>query len=493
MSIFSGNGKKPFRFSKMTDIDGEITSQNIKDLIGESSDVGIQPIKTGKDRSINVTFVYVDGMIDTPVSDENILEPLQTSRIILETETEKELIDGILSGMIPHNAVRESKDLRDCIEGILFGFGALIFDKEKRAVLFDLKGFEKRSVPETENESVIKGGRDSFIEMIRTNTALVRTRLQSDKLRIIESSEGRQSKNQVAVIYLEGSADPAVVNGVLDKLKNFDGENMITSSLVEDHINERKMSVFPRILYTERPDKFAANIAKGKVGIIVNGLPTAYVLPATLDMFMQAAEDYSYNVVIAQSIRVIRYIALFIALTLPSYYIALTAFNPEMIPRELAVSIIKSKEGVPFSSTTEALFLLFIFELLIEASMRMPKVIGTALSILGAIVIGDAAVSAKFISAAVIVVISIAGIAGFAIPNQDFSNAIRVSRVLLLIATSFFGFFGLFFGIILLLYKLASSESFGVSYLGVNLKKKNFDETRHLIRIPIPLKRRMDD
>ncbi len=495
MSILKNNRpQKPFRFNGVSDINGEITTKNIKNLIGESSDVKFLTVKTGKDRSLTVTFIFIDGMVNTPVVDENILEPLQSNPNVQKVTSQKELLEGILCGMIPHNSLKKCKDLQECIEGILFGFGVIVFDEEKQAIMFDVKGFEKRSVPESANENVVKGGRDAFIEIIRTNTALVRTRLQSDKLRIIENSQGNESKTQVAVVYLDGVADPAIVNAVLDKVKSFHGENMITSTLVEDHIAEKKMSIFPRLLYTERPDKFAANISRGKVGLIINGLPTAYILPATFDMFMQAAEDYSYNIVVAQAIRVIRYIALFIALVLPSYYIALTAFNPEMIPRELAIALIKSKESVPFSSTVEALFLLFVFELLIEASMRMPKAIGTTLSILGAIVIGDAAVNAKFISAAVIVVIAMSGIAGFAIPNQDFSNAIRISRVLLLIATSLFGFFGLFFALMLLLHSLAKSESFGMSYLLKDSQSRiNPEETKKLINIPIPLKRRVKD
>ena len=489
MSIF----KNPPKQTAETQPDGgkpqEISTENVKRLIGMSSDVDIRTIRTGADRSLTVTFVYIDGMVDTPVIDENILEPLQYFEYIKEISSYERLYDGLITGLIPHNAVRPAKDLADCVDSVLFGFGLIIFDSLKSALLLDLKGFEKRSVSENTNENVLKGGKDAFIEIIRTNTALVRTRLISDKLRIIEMQKGEISKNPVALVYIEGTADPKVVESIKKKLESITCDNLITSSFMEDMLLESKRSLFPRVMYTERPDKFCANIAAGKVGIIINGLPTAYILPATINMFMQASEDYSYNLIIARMLRALRYIAVIVSMAIPAYYIAITTFHQEMIPRELAIAIIKSKEGVPFSTSVEVLFLLFAFELLIEAGIRMPNAVGTALSIVGAIVIGDAAVNAKLISTPVIVVISLAGIAGFAVTNQDFSNAVRGCRLILVIMASLAGLFGLIFGLLFILCRLSKYESFGVPYLYPDVSDKP-NNSPTLVNIPIPLKRR---
>ncbi len=477
-----------FRF-KTTEKSDVLSSANVKNLIGMSSDVDIRKLKVGKDRQITLYFSYIDGMVATEVLDDNILKPLVSSSKIAEISDSKELFDGILTGLIPHNQVKSTDNLAKCVDSILFGFAVLIFDDLKKAIIMDVKGFDKRSVPETSNENVIKGGRDSFIETIRTNTALIRTHMQSENLRIIEESKGDENHTQIALVYLEGVADERTVNRIKEKIDDIKVDNIITSSLVEDHIIKQKFAIFPRVLYTERPDKFCAHISNGKVGIIINGLPTAYILPVTFGNFLQAAEDYSYNAVIAMIIKFVRYLALFIAILAPAYYIAATNFHQEMLPREFAISIIKSKEGVPFSSILETLFILFIFELLIEAGMRMPKAISTVLSIIGALVLGDAAISGKFVSAAVIVVIALAGIAGFAIPNQDFANAVRICRLIFALSASVGGFFGLFFSVIFLLFSLAKSQTVGMPYLYPFVSLNDDDSS--LFNFKYPLKKRL--
>ena len=240
---------------------------------------------------------------------------------------------------------------------------------------------------------------------------------------------------------------------------------MITPGNFEENIRENRFSLFPEVEYTERVDKFCANLVDGKVGVLIDGLPIAYIVPGLFAMLFQAPEDYSQKYIVASFTRIIRYFCAFITVLIPGFYVAITSFHQEMIPTDLAISIIKSKEGVPFTTAIEVFGMLLAFEVLLEASLRLPKAIGATISIIGGLVIGEAAVSAKFISPAVVVIVAIAGIAGFVIPNQSLSNALRMCRFFLLFCGVFGGLVGISMGFTLLIYYLCTLESFGVPYM----------------------------
>lgn len=228
---------------------------------------------------------------------------------------------------------------------------------------------------------------------------------------------------------------------------------------------DRKFSIFPQIKYTERPDRLCASIMEGRVGVIIDGFPSAYIIPSVFNMFFQSPEDYSVNYFMGSFIRMMRYICAVIMLVLPAFYISITTFHQEMIPTELTISIIKSKEGVPINTFMEVILMLIAFEILMEAGARLPKTIGQTVSIVGGLVVGDAAINAKFVSPAVVVIVAISAISGFVSPSQDLSNSLRLCRLFLVIASSIAGLFGLTVGVILIIYYLASIETFGMPYL----------------------------
>lgn len=207
-----------------------------------------------------------------------------------------------------------------------------------------------------------------------------------------------------------------------------------------------------------------SNITEGKIAVIIDGLPIVYILPSVFPMFFQAPEDYSVNFGVATIIRLLRYCSAFLSLLLPAFYVSISTFHQEMIPIDLAISIIQSKQGEPFPAVIEVIFMLLAFEILIEASVRLPKTIGQTISIIGGLIIGQAAVSAKFVSPAVVVVIAIAGVTGFLIPNQDFANAIRICRFIIVLFASIAGLYGLSLGLIAVIYYMCTIESFGVPY-----------------------------
>ena len=294
---------------------------------------------------------------------------------------------------------------------------------------------EKRSVSTPENEPSIKGAKDSFVESVRTNTSLVRRRLRAPELKIFETIVGRQSITPVDVLYLQGLTNPDLVEEVKQRVQAIDTDELFETAALEEQIVDDVETAFPMLSYTERPDRFCAGLVEGRVGVIVDGLA------------------------------VLRYVCMLASLFLPAVYVAAVNFHPEMLPARLAWSISEAKANVPFSTVFEVLILLLAFEVVQEAGLRLPGAIGQTVSILGGLVVGSAAVEAQIVSPVVLIVVAIAGIAGYTVPTQDVSGALRIWRFALAIAASLGGLFAVVAVASVLVIRLAQLESFGVPYL----------------------------
>lgn len=481
-----------FIYEEKPELEGvDLTSENVFAQIGESSDIVFRELLVNGDEGLPVTLVFVEGMVDSKTIDDDVLKPLLQEARLSQSKTEEEIISKIEKGAIYHNRVKVIDRIDECIENIIAGSCALIFNKVKKAVSFDIAGFEKRAIGEPTGENVIKGAKDAFIEVLRVNTSLIRRKIKTQNLRIIETKVGMQTLTKVAVVYIEGLTNKSIVNELIKRLNNIDVDGAIEAGMIEQYIIDDRWSMYPQILTTERSDKFCQNILDGRAGIIIDGIPSAYIVPAAFSMFLQAPEDDSTNYVMASIIRLLRYGAYFGSLLIPGFYIAITSFHQEMIPTELAISIIKSKIGVPFPTFFEVFFMLIAFELLIESGIRLPQTIGQAISIVGAVVVGQAAVSAKLISPAVIVVVAVTGIAGFTMPNQDFSNGVRVWRFILVIFAAIGGMFGVAIGLLVMGYSMAKMESYGVPYLSPFVSSEGEELFKNtFIRIPLFLQKK---
>ncbi|MBV1819869.1 spore germination protein [Clostridium cochlearium] len=260
---------------------------------------------------------------------------------------------------------------------------------------------------------------------------------------------------------------------------------VLSLNSIEDYIIDKKFSAFPQVVSTERPDKFCSNVVEGRVGLIIDGIPISIIIPATFIQFIQATEDYSQNYIISSILRFMRIILIFTTLLLPGFYISIISFHHEMIPIELALSISDSDKGVPFPPFLEVILLLIAFEVLMEAGLRLPKSIGQAVSIVGAIVVGQAAVDAKLVSPAVVITIAVTAMSNYTVPNQDLSNALRLWRFIIAILSSILGLMGLSIGGLILLYHLCSIECFGVPYLSPLVSGENEDFGDTLFRLPV--------
>jgi len=462
-----------------------INSKEIKELFSQSGDVLVRPIHINHKNNIIISVFCVDGLVNSDLLDQTILRPISLDQGLKACMDEKSVLNYLLEGAAYHAFASETNDYELVLKGVMSGMAALLFDQEKKALLFDVRTFDKRSISEPSDEGVMKGAKDAFIEVMRTNTALIRRRIRSEYLVMEQMSVGKVSKTDLSIAYLSNVADMNTVNKLKDSLKNIDIDSISTPSFVEEFIVDNKKSIFPQAMYTQRPDRCCSNISDGRIGLIVDGIPFVYLLPCQLPMLMQSSDDYANNYIISSSLRIIRYLAMIGTILLPAFYIAVTTFQNQMLPVQLALSIQKAKLGVPFSSAIEVLGLLLAFEILIESGLRLPKTVGTAMSILGGLVVGQAAVSAQLVSPAVVVIVALSGIAGFTVPNQDLSSAIRIIRFGFAILASFAGFFGLMVGIILLVTHLCSLDNYGVAYLSpfVDIESMNHKDT--LFRFPV--------
>lgn len=463
----------------------ELTAEALRSVLGENSDVTFKEICINGKEHLLTTLLYIEGMIDTKTVNDDILKPLAQESRLSEDKSLKGIITLIEHGTVYHAAHKTRTNINDCINDVINGSAALIFDSERMAITFDVKGFEKRAITEPTGENVQKGAKDVFVETLRVNTATVRRRIKTPKLRIVQTIVGRQSMTAVAIVYIEGLTNKFLVNEVKKRLDNIQIDEVVSSGHIEEYISDSKTTMFPQIAATERPDRFCSNIISGRVGLIIDGLPISYIVPATINQLMQASEDYSQNYIVSTFIRCMRYFLMFLTLFFSGIYISVATFHHEMIPKELAISIAAAKEGVPFPAFIEVLLMLLAFEILLEAGLRLPRTIGQALSIVGALILGEAAVTAKIVSPSVVIVVAITGIAGFTMPNQDFSNALRLWRLIIAVLSSIAGLFGLTIGSLILLFHYCTLESFGVPYLSpfVTADSKSWTDT--VFRLPL--------
>lgn len=461
-----------------------INSAAIKEHFSKSGDILVRPIKINQN-SLTVHLFCVDGLVNSELIDEGIFKFFKFDPYLANCITERQMMDYLMDGGAYHVFTTEEKDLDKLIKYVLSGMAALIFDGEQKAIVYDIRMFEKRSIQAPEEEGVMKGAKDCFIEVMRINTALIRRRIRSEYLVIEGLSAGKVSKTDMSLVYISNIADMNTVNKIRDILSNIDIDNISTPAFIEEYLVENKKSVFPQIMYTQRPDRVSANLSDGRIALVVDGMPFVYLLPCQLPMLLQSPEDYASHFFISSSLRVIRYIAMIMTLFLPAFYIAATTYQTQMLPVQLALSTQAAKKNVPFSSSAEVLVLLIAFEILIEAGLRLPKAVGTAMSILGGLVVGQSAVAANLISPAVVVIVSLAGIAGFVMPNQDLSSGIRLTRFVLSLLASWGGFFGLAAGLIFLITHLCSLDNYGTAYLSpfVDAEERNHKDT--LFRFPI--------
>ena len=445
--------------------DGPLTLKRLEQIFQDCVDFTKRPVSLGEGGACTLTLCYLSGMVKMERVSDYVLRPLAQDEALARCGTPRQAMEEMMGGALYNLSAAERTTLDEAAFDLVAGWCLMFFPGESAVLSLFVGTEEKRSISSPSNETVLKGSRDAFVESLRTNTSIVRRHLKTPELRIREQVVGRQSVTSVDILYIEGLTNPHLVEQVAAQLADIDIDAVLATGNIEEYIVPAARTAFPLVQYTERPDRFCAGLAEGRVGILIDGLPLGYLAPGVLGDFLQAPQDKSESWLLASALTLLRYLCMLGTLLLPALYIAMATFHQEMIPTRLALSMIAAKQDVPFQTVFEVLIMLLAFEVLQEAGLRLPSPIGATVSILGGLVVGNAAVEARIVSPAVLIAVAIAGVAGYTMPSQDFAAALRLWRFLLAILASAAGLFGLAAGCAGLIYHLASLETFGVPYL----------------------------
>ncbi|MEW9700220.1 spore germination protein [Paenibacillus sp. SI8] len=348
---------------------------------------------------------------------------------------------------------------------ILDGHIIIFFDEWNKAISYSALGIQNRQITEPITEPVVQGPHMSMIEDLDANIGIIRNLLRSPRLKFHYFTAGEECRRRISYGYLEGAVNPETLSEFKRRLSQITNEEILETSYLEDWIGDSKLSPFPQVRYTERPDNAVAALLDGKIIVLVDGTPTIVVCPGLFFEFFVTSEDYYHRSLFSSLIRLLRFGASLMALLLPSTYIALTTFHSELIPTVLLLAVLDTREGIPFPAFIEALLMEFFFEILREAGIRLPRPIGSAVSIVGALVIGQAAIQAKIASPVMVIVVSLTGIASFALPQYSMAIAIRILRFPLMMLAATLGGFGVMFGLLLTFLHLTTLRSLGQPYL----------------------------
>ncbi len=443
-------------------------SQNlkvIKNTLGNSDDLIIREITIETAEKHAIAIIYIDGLSDKTAISVSVIDKLMLD-IPEDHDNEIEKINQYLrESCLTVGDVNDIFHFTTLYSAILNGDTVILLDGFTTGIVTSTKSAKDRAVTEPSAESVIRGPRESFTETLRTNTALIRRKIKSPNLWIKSRIIGEVTRTDVAVMYLNGIANDKIVAEVLARLDRINIDGILESGYIEDFIQDSKFSLFPTVYNSERPDVIAGELLDGKIAILVDGTPFVLMVPALFTSFLQSAEDFYQHWLISSLIRLLRFFGISLALIAPSLYVAITTFHQEMLPTPMLISIASQREGVPFPAVVEALIMEIAFEILREAGLRMPRTIGPAVSIVGTLVIGQAAVEAGVVSAVMVIIVALTAICSFLFPAYGLSNTIRVLRFPLMIIAAIFGLFGVMFGLMIIILHLCSLRTFGVPYL----------------------------
>ncbi|WP_458461656.1 spore germination protein [Paenibacillus sp.] len=457
------SGQKQTKYSEQLDHSLQNNLNSIKEAFENSPDFVVRDFSESAAKGTAIAICYIEGLTDPVLISDfmgNIVQYVNTS-----PPFEEQPADVSVRKILPAGSIENLDSPQHVYQAILNGNVVILIDGVQSVLAVPMFGGARRSVEEPTSQTVVRGPKEGFTEEITTNMTLIRRRIRTPDLKFQMHTIGEYTQTSVAVAYIQGIVKPGVVEEVTKRLNAIRTDSILESGYIEEFIQDAPLSPFPTMINTERPDTVAGSLLEGQIAILVDGTPFALIAPVTFFNFFQTTEDYYQRYDISTFLRVVRLMSFFVSLLLPSLYIALTTFQQEMIPTTLLVTLAAQREGVPLPALLEALLMELIFEVIREAGVRMPRAIGSAISIVGALVIGQAAVEAGLISGSMVIVVSFTAISNFVIPYFSMATAVRLMRFPFMVLAGTLGLFGILAGAIPLLAHLISLKSFGVDYL----------------------------
>lgn len=430
----------------------------------KNKDIVIREFTIPLDPPLKGAIVYIDGAANTSLIDGFVLQPIMLLTNI-QAHKDANPIDTVRNLILPVNQLQDAQNLQDIVDGVLNGDTAILLDRSDNALVVETKGWPVRSISDPKSEKVTQGPSDAFNESFRQNLALLRKRLRSQHLITEYFKIGWRSKTDLALVYLNNVVNPALVREMRKRIKAIEIAYVTDTGIIQQLVGDSPYSLIPTSLATERPDRVTAFLNEGHVAIVMDGSPFAIIAPITIWGLLHSPEDYYLNPVVGSFTRIIRHISFFIGVITPAFYIAITNYHPEMIPTDLLLAIAASRENVPFPVIVEVLLMELSFELIREAGVRIPSILGPTIGIVGALVLGQAAVQANIVSPILIIVVAITALGTFTIPNIAFSFTVRISRFIFILLAAVLGFFGISFGLMILTYYVTGLKSLGVAML----------------------------
>jgi len=442
--------------------DIEQNEKTLKDLLGNNPTIIVKKILIGDCDTIKATVIYVKGMVNIDIVNRDLLKTLMIERDE-KLKGHDNIIDYICERYLMVEAYSDNI-ISNVVQELMRGMTVVLIENESYCIIVDTQGGMYRQISEPQNESVIKGVREGFNEQLDTNISLIRRKIKDKNLVIEKLIVGRRSQKDIALIYLKDVADDKIVNKIRERINMIDVDVIVGMGELEQYIEYHSYTIFPQVYSTERVDVVEANLSEAKIAIVLDGSSNVVIAPCTMFDFFQSVEEFNQRTMVASLGRILRLIAMFIVVTLPSIYLTLLKFNPELIPIKFITPIIKFRIGIALTPFLEIVAMELVVEFLREGALRLPAKIGSTISIIGGIIIGDAAIKSQIVSPTTVFIIGVTTISGFLIPNYDMGIAIRILRFPMLIFAEFLGIFGIVAGWFFIISHLSALDSFGVPY-----------------------------
>lgn len=468
-----------------TDLDSNM--KIVKERLGTNDDIVFREFQGFVLKPIKIFICYMSGLVDDKYIGHNILKPLMEANFTNEHMLEpfENVLQIVKDNILNVSSLNEIQSMQDALYGVLSGQTVVFIHGCDTALSIETQGFESRSVTEPDTEVTVRGPREGFTENIEVNTALIRRKIINPNLTFEKLTLGKETHTKIRIGYIKGVANPKVIEEVKERLKRIELDSILESGYIEQLIEDHPYSLFATIGNSEKPDLVAAKMLEGRVAILCNGTPFVLTVPHLFIENIQVSEDHYSRPYLSSLMRLLRIVSLFLTINIPAIYVALTSYHQAMIPSILVTKIASAEEKVPFPVILEVIMIGVAFELLREAGIRMPRAVGSATTIVGTLIIGQAAVEAGFLSAPIVIIMAFTGISGMVIPPLN--DIIVFSRLVLVFLAGVLGFYGILIGSILFIAHMTSLQSFGSSYLAPLAPTIWGDWKDVIIRAPLQL------